>query len=166
MTLCSRWFLSAFAFAAMTTGVLATSNYDYGPNEYPAVETGMSPDRKYAITAHGAGELGYGGFHVYLTNAVTGKKIGPLEEMSDFLDTGPDAICARWAKDSQQVTIIYRIDRHEPLRVYVYRIADGRATLLKGPVNATNEQTNYWSRTCGGENPAPPEKIFGTPKKH
>lgn len=143
---------------------LATSEYDYGPDEYVTIEKGMSPDRKYAITGHGGSETREERFHIYLTNAVTGKKIGPLEEMSEFLDTGPDAICAKWSKDSQTVTIIYRIDRHEPLRVYSYHIGDGRAKLIKGPTDATNEQTNYWGKQCGGEHPAPPEKVFGAPR--
>jgi len=142
---------------------LATSNYEYGADEYVTIEKGMSPDGKYAITAHGGGDDGYDHFHIYLTNAVSGKKIGPLEEIGQFLDTGADAYCAKWSKDSQQVTIIYRIDRHEPLKVFSYHIGNGRATLIKGPVDATKEQTDYWAKQCGGQT-APSEKVFGHPK--
>ena len=57
--------------------VRATWNYEYGPDEYVTVAKGISPDRKIAITAHGSGELGDENFHLYLTDAGTGKKIGP-----------------------------------------------------------------------------------------
>jgi hypothetical protein len=78
----------------------ATSNYEYGPDEYVTVSNGISPDGKFAITAHGGGELGYDNFHLYLTDANTGKKIGPLEEIKETLDTGADAFAAKWSKDS------------------------------------------------------------------
>src|SRR5258708_17965959 len=127
------------ALVLPATVALATSTYEYGADEYVTIEKGMSPDRKYAITAHSNGDH----FHIYLTDAVKGKRIGPLEEIGQFLDTGADAYCAKWSKDSQQVTIIYRISRQDPLQVYSYKIADSRATLLKRPVDATKEQTTY-----------------------
>ena len=105
--------------------VLATSNYEYGADEYVTVASGISPDRKYAITAHGSGYLGYDNFHLYLTDAARGKNIGPLEEVVETLDTGANAIAAKWSMDSQQVTIVYRIDRHEPLKAVSYRISRG-----------------------------------------
>lgn len=118
--------------AAAIASVLATSNREYGPNEYAVVDGGLSPDRKYSIAAHGGGELGYDNFHIYLMNAVTGKKIGPLEEIKDTLDTGADAFYAKWSPNSTEVAIRYRIDRREALEVR-YRIANGRAYLIKGP---------------------------------
>jgi hypothetical protein len=118
--------------AAAIASVLATSNREYGPNEYAVVDGGLSPDRKYSIAAHGGGELGYDNFHIYLMNAVTGIKIGPLEEIKDTLDTGADAFYAKWSSNSTEVTIRYRIDRREFLEVR-YRIAKDRAYLLKGP---------------------------------
>jgi hypothetical protein len=125
-------FLSAILVPA--TVALATSNYQYGPDEYVTIAKGISPNGKYAITAHGEGELGYDNFHIFLTNAVTGKKIGPLEEIVETLDTGADAFCAKWSKDSQQVVIIYRVDRHAPLKAVSYHITNGRARLIKGPI--------------------------------
>lgn len=110
----------------------ATSNREYGPNEYVVIDGGLSPDRKYSLAAHGNGELGYGNFHIYLMNAVTGKKIGPLEEIKDTLDTGADAFYAKWLPNSTEVAIRYRIDRREALEVR-YRIANGRAFLMHGP---------------------------------
>src|SRR6185312_13398339 len=55
--------------------IRATSNYEYGPDEYVTITNGISPDGKIAITAHGSGELGDDNFHLYLTDAATGKKI-------------------------------------------------------------------------------------------
>ena len=85
-----------------------------------------------SIAAHGGGELGYDNFHIYLMNGATGKKIGPLEEIKDTLDTGADAFYAKWSANSKEVAIRYRIDRHEAVEVR-YRIDKGRAFLLKGP---------------------------------
>ena len=122
-----------FALSAIGISLaLATSNQEYGPNEYAVIDGGLSPDRKHSIAAHGGGELGYGNFHIYLMNAVTGKKIGPLEEIKDNLDTGADAFYAKWSSDSKEVAIRYRIDRHEALEVR-YRIDNSRAYLIKGP---------------------------------
>lgn len=122
-----------FAFSAIGISLaLATSNQAYGPKEYAVIDGGLSPNRKYSIAAHGEGELGYGNFHIYLMNAVTGKKIGPLEEIKDNLDTGADAFYAKWSPDSKEVAIRYRIDRREALEVR-YRIDKGRAYLIKGP---------------------------------
>ena len=145
------------------TIVQATSSYDYGADEFVTIQNGLSPDHNYAITAHGGSDKREERFHIYLTDAVTGKKIGPLEEIGEFLDTGADAYCAKWSKASDEVTIIYRIDRHEPLKVYTYHIAKRRAALLKGPVDATKEQTAYWGKQCSqGESTG---KVFGTPLK-
>ena len=98
------------------TAALATSNYEYGPDEYVTISTGISPDGKYAITAHGSGELGDDNFHLFLTDAISGKRIGPLEEIVETLDTGAGAFAAKWSEKSQQVTIVYRVDRHAPLK--------------------------------------------------
>lgn len=142
----------------------ATSNYDYGADEYVTIAKGISPNGQYAVTAHGGGEGGYDNFHIFLTNAVTGRKIGPLEEIVDTLDTGADSFCAKWSGDSQQVVIFYRISRHEPLRAVSYHIAKARAFLIKGPANATEQQTSYWGSQCSQSQPS--ERIFGTPKVH
>jgi hypothetical protein len=155
-------FLPTWIVFAIAGTASATSNHEYGKNEYVTVAKGLSPNGKYAITAHGEGDLGYDNFHIFLTDAVTGRKIGPLEEIVDTLDTGADAFCAKWSDDSQDVLIIYRVDRHAPLKAVSYRITKGRAFLIKGPLNATEEQTSYWGKQCSQSQPS--EKIFGTPK--
>src|ERR1700719_2820953 len=100
--------------------IRATPNYEYGPDEYVTVTNGISPDGRIAITAHGSGELGDENFHLYLTDAGTGKKIGPLEEIKEFLATAANRFAAQWSSDAQQVTIFWRVDRHEPLKAISY----------------------------------------------
>lgn len=154
-------FLCAFLLSAAT--VLGTSNYEYGPDEFVTITKGMSPDGKYAITAHGEGELGDENFHIFLTDAATGKKIRPLEEIADPLDTGADAFCAKWSSDSHDVVMVYRVDRHAPLKAVSYHVENRKARLIKGPVDATKEQTSYWQEQSSNSKPS--EKIFGTPLK-
>src|SRR5437899_12412664 len=82
--------------------VRATWNYEYGPDEYVTVAKGISPDGKIAITAHGSGELGDEHFHLYLTDAGTGKNIGPLEALNEFLNTASDAALAQATSGGRQ----------------------------------------------------------------
>ena len=77
------------ALVMPTMFALATSNYEYRPDEYVTVADGISPDERYAITAHGGGKLGYDNFHLYFTDAMTGKNIGPLEEIVETLIPPP-----------------------------------------------------------------------------
>lgn len=104
----------------------ATDNYAYKPNEYVVVRNGKSPDGHFSIAAHGGGELGYDNFHIYLMAEPGHRKIGPLEEIKNNLDTGAQAFIANWSKDSHYVAITYRIDRHIG-DLKVYRIANRRA---------------------------------------
>jgi hypothetical protein len=146
--------------------VLATWNYGYGRDEYVTVAKGISPDGKIAITAHGNGEMGDENFHLYLTDAVTGKKIGPLEEIKYFLDTAAGAFLAQWSSDSQEVTIVWRVDRHEPLKAISYHISGRRAAMTKGPFNVKDGDAleKLFVKECSGDG-KPSPKIFGTPLK-
>jgi hypothetical protein len=110
----------------------ATSNYTYKPDEYVVIVDGRSLNGRYSIASHGDGEDGYENFHLYLMDTMTGKKIGPLEEIKDTLDTGTDAFYAKWSADSSQVSITYRVDRHVAVMVR-YRIANRRAYRIEGP---------------------------------
>jgi hypothetical protein len=158
-----RLVVLASIFVLSTALVLATSNYEYGRDEYVTVSNGISPDGKWAITAHGSGDLGYDNFHLYLTDAVTGKNIGPLEEIKETLDTGADAFAAKRSKNSQQVTIVYRVDRHGPLKVISYRIGGRRAQRIKGPSDVKSEELiKYW-QIFGSRGSVSPN-IFGTPR--
>jgi hypothetical protein len=149
----------------LSTGLLrATSNHEYGPDEYVTVSNGLSPDGKWAITAHGGGDLGYDNFHLYLTDAATGKNIGPLEAVKEILDTGADAFAAQWSKDSKQVTIVYRVDRHAPLKAVSYQITPRKAQRLKGPFDVKSEALmKYWQAYGSGMSVSP--RVFGTPLK-
>ena len=119
--------------AFLVKSASATSNHTYNPGEYVTVVDGRAPDGKYAIATHGDGDLGYEHFHVYLMDARTGKKIGPLEETAkNPLDTGADAYYAKWSADSSEVSITYRADRHVAVKI-TYLIAKGRAFRTKGP---------------------------------
>src|SRR6266850_3199339 len=100
-----RFLVLALAMLLGTSSARATSNYEYGPDEYVTITKGISPDGKIAITAHGSGELGEENFHLYLTDAGTGKKIGPLEEIQYFLNTAANKYAAQWSNDGQEVTI-------------------------------------------------------------
>lgn len=152
--------------AALPSLALATDNYEYGADEYVTITKGISPDGKFAITAHGEGEYGYDRFHLYLTDAHTGKKIGPLEEVVKILDTGAGAYVAKWSKDSDTVTIVWRWSRHDPFLSITYRIKGRRASpLTKTPVNVENDElVAYWGQNCSAPSPSP--RVFGTPKKH
>jgi hypothetical protein len=147
--------------------VRATWNYEYGPDEYVTVAKCISPDGTMAITAHGSGELGDEHFHLYLTDAGTGKKIGPLDEIKEFLDTAGNAFAAQWSSDGQQVTIVWRVDRHEPLKAISYRISGRRAQKIKGPFNVKDGDAleKFFVQECAGDG-KPSPKIFGTPLKH
>jgi len=124
--------LMLFSATLFSDSAYATSNYTYKPDEYVVIVDGRSPDGRYTIASHGDGEDGYENFHLYLMDATTGKKIGPLEEIKDTLDTGADAFYAKWSADSSQVSITYRVDRHVAVMVR-YRIANRRAYRLDGP---------------------------------
>lgn len=126
-------FVTATLVLACTA--LATSNYEYKPGEYVAISNGKSPSGEYSIAAHGEGELGDENFHLYLMDARTGKKIGPLEEVKDTLDTGADAFTAKWSSDSSEVSISYRVDRHEMVTIR-YLIEDRRAHRISGPTKS------------------------------
>jgi hypothetical protein len=158
------FFVSALLLGTSTIA-LATSNYEYGPSEYVTVASGISPDGKYAVTAHGGGELGYDNFHLYLTDAISGKNIGPFEEIVDTLDTAAHAFSAKWSSNSKQVIVIYRVDRHAPLKAVSYRVARGRARCNKGPFDVkSDELLKYWQIHSSATQPN--AKIFGTPFKH
>jgi hypothetical protein len=150
-----------------TAALAATSVHDYGSDEYVTIVSGLSPDGKYAITAHGEGDNGYDHFHLYLTDAVSGKKIGALVEIVDTLDTGADAFCAKWSNDSKTVTIIYRVDqlnRYLPLRAVSYGISGQGAHRLKGPFKVRGSDLfAYYEDSQHDTKPSP--KVFGTPLK-
>jgi len=146
------------------TTALATDNHEYGSDEYDTVCHGASPIGKYAITAHGSkDDYGYGSFHLFLTDAATGKPIATLKEIVGTLDTGAGAFVCSWSSNSSRFQIVYRISRHEPLKVISYEITRGLPQSMKGVVDADDKQSNYWSKSVNA--PRSPEKVYGTPLK-
>lgn len=146
------WFIVTF-FIVDVSAAFATSNHEYKKNEYVTISNGTSPDKKVSIKAHGEGDLGYDNFHLYLFDELSKKKIGPLTEIVDVLDTGADAFAAKWSDDSKTVTIIYRVDRHSPLKSMTYTLANGRALpKSKQPVDVTSKDLeDYWGKYGSGK---------------
>lgn len=152
--------------ACLPTLAMATANYEYGADEYVTITKGLSPDGRFAITAHGDGEAGYENFHLYLTDAVTGRHIGPLEEVDPILDTTADAFGAVWSEDSTSVTIVWRWSRHDPFKSMTYKISPkGASPKTKKAVDLDkgSKLIEFWSKSCSGNTPT--EKRFGNPKK-
>lgn len=140
--LCCTAVCAALALLTLVPLARATSTYYYKPNEYVTIKHGRSPDRAWSIAAHGAGEDGNpDDFRIYLMDGKTGKKIGPLTEITEtsYQDTAAGAYHAAWSADSQFVTISYRSDRHT-ISLVKYKIADRRATKVLGPKPATDKE--------------------------
>ncbi|CAN5766755.1 hypothetical protein BH11VER1_BH11VER1_39560 [soil metagenome] len=139
-------------FVVGICSLFATDNYEYKTDEYLTISNGTSPDKKWSIKAHGDGELGYDNFHLYLFDEINKKRIGPLMEIDETLDTGADAFAAGWSEDSKTVMIIYRVSRHAPLRSMTYTIAKNRALpKTDGPVDVTSKDlVEHWRRYGSG----------------
>ena len=163
MNLRKLLFTALLTLAAVTAW--ATSNYEYGADEYVTIYHGISPDDKLAITTHGEGYLGTDHFHVYLFDAIAGKKIGPLEEIKDVLDTEAGAYAALWKKDASEVAIVYRVDRHAPLKAMSYRLGKGRAfPLTRQPVDLRDSDPLVRLHSEAMDGNRLPDRVFGMPK--
>lgn len=134
-------FLASFLLVAPLA--LATSNYIFKKDEYVTIKKGRSPDSVYSIAAHGEGQMGEENFHIYLMDGKTGKKIGPLSEITEtsWQDTAPTAYHALWSADSKTVTISYRSDR-SVISAVTYKIEKRRATKLKGPWKTSDKEAS------------------------
>jgi hypothetical protein len=150
-----------WCFSFVTPFVLATSNYEYGSDEYVTVVNGMSPCGKYAVTAHGEGDYGYKNFYIYLTRVENGMPICKLNHIVDVLDTGADAYFAKWSNDSNKFYVVYRISRHEPLKVVMYKFINEKLLFVNGPTDASKEQAALW-RSADSEKMS--GKVFGKPR--
>ena len=154
----------AIVVACLSGRLLATAEYDYGADEYVTITKGLSPDGRFAITAHK--DYGLDNFHLYLTDARTGRRIGPLEEVEPTLDTAANAFGAIWSNDSNSVTLVWRWSRHDPFKSITYKIfPKGASPKTKKAIDldADSKLIAFWSKNCSGD--IPTEKRFGTPKK-
>jgi len=112
----------------------ATSEYQYGKNEYVIIRGGLAPNRQLALATHGGGERGDDGFHVWLMAEPAHRRLAALDNINtdNILDTAADAFHAFWSSDSRHVGVAHRSSRHEaPLDLY--RIDGRRAHLIAGP---------------------------------
>ncbi len=132
--------LAAVSLLAFAPLAVATSDYLYKKGEYATIKHGKSPDGAYAIAG---GQNDKEEFRIYLMDGKTGKKIGPLTEITDgsWQDTAPLAYHASWSADSQFVTISYRSDRRT-ISLIKYKIENRRATKVKGPVAASDKEAD------------------------
>lgn len=112
----------------------ATSEHNYGRNEYLVVQNGLAPNKQLSVAAHGEGEGGHDAFRVWLMAEPAHRKIAALADISEDnnLDTDPSAYHAFWSKDSRHVGIGFRSSRHE-ITLNLYNVDGRSARLLVGP---------------------------------
>ena len=112
----------------------ATDNHQYGKHEYAIIRDGLSPNKQLSLAAHGEGELGDGGFHVWLMAEPGHRRIVALEGVGEdnILDTGPSSYHASWSADSRRVAINFRSSRHI-VELNVYRIENRKPQRVTGP---------------------------------
>lgn len=112
----------------------ATSEHQYGKNEYAVIRHGLAPNRELSLASHGAGELGDDDFHVWLMAEPAHRKVVALDDIAsdNNLDSDPDAYHAFWSKDSSRVAVAFRRSRHE-VQLNLYRVQGRRIHLLSGP---------------------------------
>lgn len=112
----------------------ATSNHQYGKDEYAVIRHGLAPDKQLSLASHGEGEYGDDNFHVWLMAEPAHRKIMALDNISEEnnLDTAPDSYHTFWSKDSRRVAVTFRRDRHQA-QFNLYRVENRRIHLLSGP---------------------------------
>jgi hypothetical protein len=124
--------VALLAFAALPAR--ATSEHDYAKDEYAIIGTGLAPNKRMSLAAHGDGDSGRDGFHIWLMAEPAHRRIAALDDInsSNNLDTGPDAYHAAWSADSRHVGVYFRTDRHA-VQLNLYQVESRRAHLLSGP---------------------------------
>jgi len=115
----------------------ATAEHDYKANERLIIDSGLAPNKSYAIRAGLAGNT----FGFFLTSEPSHKVAARLDGIGadDMLDTAPDALHAIWAPDSRHVAIVFRTERHV-LTMWLYGI-DGRHAKLVAAGDLLDEIT-------------------------
>jgi hypothetical protein len=155
--------VTAALWCSLTAELRATASYDYKPGEFLVIKGGLSPDKKFSIVA---GEDQKLGFRVCLMDAQTKKRLGPLEEVVEPLDTAPDALYAHWSPDSKHVGISYRSDRHWTENI-IYRIENRRAYLVETPELMCQAVPDFCrlEKELGGRLPRDKEESAEAPAK-
>ncbi len=137
-----RAILALFLPTCVVPLAQATSNYQYKSNEFVTITRGLSPDGALSIVAHGDGDMGDENFNLFLVDAKTGKRLGPLA--ADPANTwGADTLAgayhANWSADAKSVTISYRSDRRTVSGIK-FKIDNQRAVRVSGPTPLTDLQ--------------------------
>ncbi len=110
----------------------ATSNHEYAAGEFAPIADAVSPDGRFAVVAHGEGDLGIDNFALHLARRPGDRPIAALPGSDEtFLDTAPEAFRAIWAPDSRHVAVDFRADRHERTTA-LWSVADGRVARVTG----------------------------------
>jgi len=124
--------VALFAFAALPAR--ATSEHDYAKDEYAIIGTGLAPNQRMSLAAHGDGDGGRDGFHIWLMAEPAHRKIAALDDInsSNNLDTGPNAYYAFWSADSRRVAVTFRSNRHV-VELNLYHVEGRRALPISGP---------------------------------
>ncbi|MDA9526195.1 hypothetical protein XI06_39130 [Bradyrhizobium sp. CCBAU 11434] len=124
----------AMLLALAAAPALATSEHQYGKNEYAIILGGKAPNGKLSVAAHGGGETGSDGFRIYLMAEPAHRKLMTLDDINDdnILDSAPDAFHAAWSADSRDVAVSFRSERHI-VTLNIYSVDGARAKLLDGP---------------------------------
>ena len=121
--------LLSLTWVAIASSALATDSYEYKPGEYLLIDHGLAPNKKLALYA--GSEKGFSIF-LFERDGKAKKKIGPLDDIAEPLDTGAQSFHAFWSPDSRHVVVTYRIDRHW-LVAQLYRIEGRRAYPVRTP---------------------------------
>lgn len=124
----------------------ATSNHEYAAQEFAPIADAVSPDGRFAVVAHGEGDLGIENFALHLARHPGDRPIAVLPGSGEvFLDTAPEAFQAIWAADSRHVAVTFRADRHERTTT-LWAIDGGRAARVTG--------TDLYEKAIGRREPA------------
>ena len=112
----------------------ATSNYEYGKDEYAIISGGLAPNRQVSLASHGGGELGDVNFRLFLMAEPAHRRLMALPGIGsgNNLDTAPAAYHAVWSQDARHVAVTFRTNRHE-IGLKLYSIEGGRAHPIGGP---------------------------------
>ena len=112
----------------------ATAEHRYGKTEFAVIQDGRAPNGKFSLAAHGGGESGSYGFHLYLMAEPGHRKLMALPNVSEdnILDSAPDAFHAAWSQDSRYAAVSFRSERHI-VTLNLYAIDAGRARLIDAP---------------------------------
>ncbi|HEY6254678.1 MAG TPA: hypothetical protein VIY51_02690 [Xanthobacteraceae bacterium] len=69
---------AAVMLVACAAPAHATADHAYKKNEYAIIAGGAAPSKLLSVAAHGGGQFGDSGFHLYLMAEPAHRKIAPL----------------------------------------------------------------------------------------